>query len=49
VEVEGMCTYEDLVDATLPFGFMPCVVPELKTITIGGAISGIGLFLFLFS
>src|SRR5580658_9943710 len=32
----GMTTYEDLADATLAHGMMPLVVPELKTITIGG-------------
>ena len=42
-DVEAMTTYEDLVDALLPFGFMPLVVPELKTITIGGAITGLGI------
>jgi len=42
-EVEGMTTYVDLVDATLPHGMMPAVVPELKSITVGGAVSGIGL------
>ena len=26
-DVQGMCTYEDLVDATLPRGFIPYVVP----------------------
>jgi hypothetical protein len=29
-----------LVDRTLPLGFVPIVVPELKTITIGGAVAG---------
>jgi len=29
-----------LVDRTLPMGFVPIVVPELKTITIGGAVAG---------
>lgn len=43
VEVEGMTPYVDLVDATLPRGVMPCVVPELKSITIGGATTGIGI------
>jgi FAD/FMN-containing dehydrogenase len=33
--VGGMTTYEDLVDATLPHGLMPLVVPQLKTITLG--------------
>ena len=42
-DVLGMTTYEHLVDALLPFGLMPLVVPELKTITIGGAISGLGI------
>jgi FAD/FMN-containing dehydrogenase len=43
VEVEGMTTYEDLVEETLKHNFMPAVVPELKTITIGGAATGIGI------
>lgn len=30
----------DLVEATLRHGLVPIVVPELKTITIGGAVSG---------
>lgn len=30
----------DLVEATLRYGLVPIVVPELKTITIGGAVSG---------
>jgi FAD/FMN-containing dehydrogenase len=42
-EVQGMTTYEHLVDATLPHGLMPLVVPELKTITLGGAITGLGI------
>lgn len=33
-------TYVDLVAATLPHGLVPIVVPELKTITIGGAVAG---------
>ncbi len=33
-------TFVDLVAATLPHGLVPVVVPELKTITIGGAVSG---------
>lgn len=43
VEVEGMTPYMDLVDVTLKEGMMPCVVPQLKSITIGGAISGVGI------
>lgn len=42
-DVQGMCTYEDLVDATLPYGLMPLVVPQLKTITLGGAVTGLGI------
>ena len=42
-EVLAMTTYEDLVDALLPHGVMPLVVPQLKTITIGGAVTGLGI------
>jgi FAD/FMN-containing dehydrogenase len=42
-DVLGMTTYEDLVDATLPSGQMPLVVPQLKTITLGGAVTGLGI------
>ena len=33
-------TFVDLVAATLAHGFVPLVVPELKTITVGGAVVG---------
>ncbi|MBA4423509.1 MAG: FAD-linked oxidase [Syntrophus sp. (in: bacteria)] len=42
-EVEGMTTFEDFTDAALLKGLRPPVVPELKTITIGGAVSGVGI------
>src|SRR5208283_4185035 len=42
-DVEGMTTYEELADETLKHRLLPTVVPQLKTITIGGAISGIGI------
>lgn len=42
-DVAGMCTYETLVAATLPYGLSPLVVPQLKTITLGGAVSGLGI------
>jgi len=42
-DVEGMTTYEELADETLRFGLLPTVVPQLKTITIGGAVSGLGI------
>ncbi len=42
-DVLGMTTYEHLVDATLAHGLMPQVVPQLKTITLGGAVTGLGI------
>ena len=42
-EVQGMTTYEHLVAATLPYGLMPLCVPQLKTITLGGAVTGLGI------
>jgi FAD/FMN-containing dehydrogenase len=42
-QVGGMTTYADLVDATLPHGLAPAVVPELKSITVGGATTGLGI------
>jgi len=42
-DVAGMCTYEDVVAATLPLGLSPLVVPQLKTITLGGAVTGLGI------
>ncbi|WP_181874457.1 FAD-binding oxidoreductase [Marinitenerispora sediminis] len=42
-DVGGMTTYEDLVAATLPHGLMPLVVPQLRTITLGGAVTGLGI------
>ena len=42
-ETEGMTTFEDFADACLLHGCVPPVVPELKTITVGGAITGIGI------
>ncbi|NYF98368.1 FAD-binding oxidoreductase [Janibacter cremeus] len=42
-QVQGMCTYEDLVAATLPHGLIPLVVPQLRTITLGGAVTGLGI------
>jgi FAD/FMN-containing dehydrogenase len=42
-DVQAMTTYERLVDATLSHGLMPLVVPQLKTITLGGAVTGLGI------
>ena len=38
-----MTTYRDLVAATLPHGLAPLVVPQLGTITLGGAVAGLGI------
>jgi FAD/FMN-containing dehydrogenase len=43
VDCEGLVTYEALVEATLRHGVMPAVVPQLKTITAGGAVAGVGI------
>ncbi|MDZ7747731.1 MAG: FAD-binding oxidoreductase [Halofilum sp. (in: g-proteobacteria)] len=43
IDVEGMAPYDAIVDATLAHGLMPAVVPQLRSITIGGAVSGVGI------
>jgi FAD/FMN-containing dehydrogenase len=43
VEAEGMAAFVDLADATLATGTMPAVVPQLKSITLGGAVAGVGI------
>lgn len=43
VDVEGMTPYDTLVEQTLPHNVMPAVVPQLKSITIGGAVAGVGI------
>jgi len=42
-DVQGMCTYETLVEETLRHGLIPYVVPQLRTITLGGAVTGLGI------
>lgn len=42
-EVEGMITFDDLCKETLKHNCLPPVVPELKTITVGGALVGLGI------
>jgi FAD/FMN-containing dehydrogenase len=37
---ESGVTFSDLVQATLPKGLIPLTVPELKGITVGGAVTG---------
>jgi FAD/FMN-containing dehydrogenase len=43
VDVEGMTSYDALAAATFAKGVLPGAVPQLKAITIGGAISGLGI------
>jgi len=43
VEAEGMVPYVALADATLQQQMMPAVVPQLKSITLGGALAGVGI------
>ena len=43
VEAEGMIPYEELTRECLACGVMPAVVPQLKTITLGGAVAGVGI------
>ena len=43
VEAEGMVTYAALAEACLARGRMPAVVPQLKSITLGGAAAGVGI------
>jgi len=43
VDAEGMTPYDRLADACLAHGVMPAVVPELKSITLGGAAAGVGI------
>ena len=43
VDTEGMITYDDLTHECLAHGVMPAVVPQLKTITLGGAVAGVGI------
>ncbi len=42
-DVQGMCTYEHLVAETLARDYIPYVVPQLRTITLGGAVTGLGI------
>jgi len=39
-EVEGMTSYDDFTRETLRHGLLPAVVPELQSITVGGAMAG---------
>ncbi len=41
--VEPRVTIRELTEATLKYGFIPLIVPEFETITVGGAINGAAL------
>ena len=43
VDTEGMTTYAELAASTLGHGAMPRVVPQLRSITAGGAMAGVGI------
>ncbi len=43
VDTMAMATYDSLARACFAEGMVPAVVPQLKSITIGGAISGLGI------
>lgn len=43
IEAEGMTPFETLVDAALEHGCLPAVVPELKSITVGGGFTGVAI------
>lgn len=40
---EPLCTFEQIVDELIIYGYAPLVCPEFKNITIGGTIAGGGL------
>ncbi|HEY2365815.1 MAG TPA: FAD-binding oxidoreductase, partial [Polyangiaceae bacterium] len=40
---EAGVTFEKLVATTLQYGLVPAIVPELATITVGGAVTGCSL------
>lgn len=40
-DVQAMISFEELVDALLPMGLIPAVVPEFKGITVGGSLQGL--------
>jgi len=41
--VGGLTTYEDLASTTVQHGLVPLCVPQLRTITLGGAVTGLGI------
>lgn len=43
IDTEAMVSFDALSQAALANGFVPPVVPQLKSITIGGALAGLGI------
>ena len=43
IDVGAKTTFHNITLITLPYNLMPQIVPELSSITVGGAISGIGV------
>ncbi len=43
LDVQGLATFKSIVDFVLPHGFTPVITPELKHITVGGALVGVGI------
>lgn len=42
-DVEGLAPYDTVVRETLRYGRLPAVTPQLRSITVGGAVSGVGI------
>jgi FAD/FMN-containing dehydrogenase len=43
IDAEGMVPYARLTELCTPTGVMPAVVPQLKSITVGGAVAGVAI------
>ena len=43
IDVGAKTTFHNITLITLPYNLMPQIVPELSSITVGGAVSGIGV------
>ena len=43
VDVGSKTRYYDILNETLKYGLMPKIIPELSSITVGGAITGISI------
>jgi FAD/FMN-containing dehydrogenase len=43
VVAEGAVTMQQLVDACLPYGLLPQVVPEIRDFSVAGLLNGLGI------